>query len=87
MPLVFVSCTQMSGCNRDAQLDALRDGHVSRSERDELDRLARELGFSKDALDRLIELQQTYRQGSDKCPHCGRTIGADVQKSEKPLDH
>ena len=63
-------------------LHALHDGYVSQSERYELDKLAGELGFSQDALDRLIDLQQTYRQGITECPHCGHTIDPDAKKSD-----
>lgn len=62
-------------------LHALHDGDLGPSQRHELDKLARELGFSQDALDRLIELQQIYRQDITKCPHCGHTIGLDAKKS------
>jgi DnaJ-domain-containing protein 1 len=60
---------------------ALLDGKVSEVERSELESLARELGYSKDALDRLIEIQDTYREGVTKCPHCGHTLEQDARKS------
>jgi voltage-gated potassium channel len=63
-------------------LHALEDGHVSQIEQYELEKLARELGFSKEALDRLIELQQSYLKGVHKCPHCGHTISPDTTRRE-----
>jgi voltage-gated potassium channel len=60
---------------------ALQDGKVSEIERSELESLARELGYSTDALDRLIEIQDTYREGVTECPHCGHTLDQDARKS------
>lgn len=59
----------------EARLDhAIRDGRLDGDERSELERLSRELGVSRDALDRMLRVRLAQGAPAGRCPHCGKSL-------------
>lgn len=63
-------------------LHALQDGHIDEWEMVELEKTARRLGISMDALNRLIDLHNLQKNAAQHCPHCGKMIDRACEKSD-----
>ena len=63
-------------------LHALEDGRIDEWEMVELEKTARRLGISMDALNRLIDLHNLQKNSTQHCPHCGKMI----DKAHEKLD-
>ena len=58
-----------------AQLDlAMMDGSVNKAELEKLARLSRELGISRETLDRMLHTESLRSLVVPVCPHCGKKI-------------
>lgn len=54
--------------------DALSDGELDVREKRELESLKRQLGFTADELQHIVEMQQASNARYSYCPHCGESL-------------
>lgn len=54
--------------------DFMGDGWMTTVEREEVDRLGRELGLSDAAIQRMVERNRRRGPEAETCPHCGRDL-------------
>lgn len=55
--------------------DALRDGDMDIGEQADLERLKRQLGFTAEELQHIVEMQKSSNARYKYCPHCGESLG------------
>ncbi len=56
-------------------MDALRDGVLDADERGAIDELQKELGLSRELVERIVDHQRQIAARNQYCPHCGEQIG------------
>jgi len=54
--------------------DFVKDGSLNVLEKDELEKLRKELGISESALTRIVDLEKSRKAAVTHCPHCGQSI-------------
>lgn len=54
--------------------DFVKDGSLNILEKDELEKLRKELGISESALTRMVDLEKSRKASVTHCPHCGESI-------------
>ena len=50
------------------------DGWMTTVEREEIDRLGRELGLSDVSIQKLVDRSRTHPPHERTCPHCGKAL-------------
>ncbi|MBT8443270.1 MAG: potassium channel family protein [Gammaproteobacteria bacterium] len=59
---------------RSRVMDAMQDGNLDLSEKHELELLKRQLGFSAEELQHIVEMQKASHSRYKYCPHCGESL-------------
>ncbi|MFW2403223.1 MAG: potassium channel family protein [Gammaproteobacteria bacterium] len=59
---------------RSRVMDAMKDGNLDLSEKHELEQLKRQLGFSAEELQHIVEMQKASHSRFKYCPHCGESL-------------
>jgi len=59
---------------RSRVMDAMRDGNLDIHEKHELELLKRQLGFSEEELQHIVEMQKASHSRYKYCPHCGESL-------------
>jgi hypothetical protein len=54
--------------------DFVKDGSLNVTEKDQLEKLRKELGISESALTRIVDLEKSRKAAITHCPHCGESI-------------
>lgn len=55
-------------------MDAMKDGNPDIREKHDLELLKRQLGFSAEELQHIVEMQKASHARYEYCPHCGESL-------------
>lgn len=55
--------------------DYLGDGFLGSGEREEIERVGRDLGIPEEAVEQIMERQRARKSSDTYCPHCGKPLG------------
>ncbi len=58
-------------------IDAMRDGMLDADEQEAIDKLQKDLGLSREVVERIVEQEKRQSKSSRFCPHCGEHVGGE----------